>query len=75
MNSDALISLSPAQIYTVYAIAVVSCVDTFVSCLMRGIVASLATTLAPQGLMKAHWEIDDFQAMAQNRFHFSPEQI
>jgi hypothetical protein len=29
----------------------------------------------PQGLMKAHWEIDDFQAMAQNRFHFSPEQI
>jgi len=26
--------------------------------------------------MKArHWEIDDFQAMAQNRFHFSPEQI
>ena len=28
----------------------------------------------PQGLMKAHWETDDFQAMAQNRFHFSPVQ-
>jgi hypothetical protein len=28
----------------------------------------------PQGLMKAHWETDDFQAMAQNRFHFTPEQ-
>jgi hypothetical protein len=27
-----------------------------------------------QGLMKAHWETDDFQAMAQNRFHFSLEQ-
>jgi hypothetical protein len=27
-----------------------------------------------QGLMKAHWETDDFQAMAQNRFHFSSEQ-
>jgi hypothetical protein len=28
----------------------------------------------PQGLMKADWETDDFQAMAQNRFRFSPEQ-
>jgi hypothetical protein len=28
----------------------------------------------PQGLMKAEWATDDFQAMAQNRFHFSPEQ-
>lgn len=28
----------------------------------------------PQGLMKADWETDDFRAMAQNRFHFSPEQ-
>ncbi len=46
MNSDAMISLSPAQIYTVYAIAVVSCVVTFVGCLMRGMVVSLATTLA-----------------------------
>ena len=29
----------------------------------------------PQGLMKADWEADDFQAMAQNRFHFSAEQV
>jgi hypothetical protein len=28
----------------------------------------------PQGLMKADWETDDFQAMAQNRLHFSAEQ-
>jgi hypothetical protein len=28
----------------------------------------------PQGLMKADWETGDFQAMAQNRFRFSPEQ-
>jgi hypothetical protein len=28
----------------------------------------------PQGLMKADWEAEDFQAMAQNRFHFSAEQ-
>ena len=28
----------------------------------------------PQGLMKADWETDDFRAMAQNRFHFIPEQ-
>jgi hypothetical protein len=28
----------------------------------------------PQGLMKADWESDDFGAMAQNRFRFSPEQ-
>jgi hypothetical protein len=28
----------------------------------------------PQGLMKASWETDDFRAMAQNRFHFSPQQ-
>jgi hypothetical protein len=28
----------------------------------------------PQGLMKADWETDDFRAMAQNRFRFSPEQ-
>jgi hypothetical protein len=28
----------------------------------------------PQGLMKADWTNEDFQAMAQNRFHFSPEQ-
>ena len=28
----------------------------------------------PQGLMKADWESDDFRAMAQNRFRFSPEQ-
>ena len=28
----------------------------------------------PQGLMKADWETDDFRAMAQSRFHFSPEQ-
>ncbi len=24
--------------------------------------------------MKADWETDDFRAMAQNRFRFSPEQ-
>jgi hypothetical protein len=24
--------------------------------------------------MKADWETDDFRAMAQNRFHFSPAQ-
>jgi hypothetical protein len=29
----------------------------------------------PQGLMKAEWEPDDFRAMAQNRFHFSEEQV
>jgi hypothetical protein len=29
----------------------------------------------PQGLMKAQWEPSDFQAMAQNRFHFRPDQI
>jgi hypothetical protein len=29
----------------------------------------------PQGLMKAEWEPDDFRAMAQNRFHFSAEQV
>jgi hypothetical protein len=28
----------------------------------------------PKGLMKATWSLDDFQAMAQNRFHFCPEQ-
>lgn len=28
----------------------------------------------PRGLMKATWETEDFQAMAQNRLHFSPEQ-
>jgi hypothetical protein len=28
----------------------------------------------PQGLMKARWDSNDFQAMTQNRFHFSPEQ-
>ena len=28
----------------------------------------------PQGLMKASWEAADFQAIAQNRFHFSAEQ-
>jgi hypothetical protein len=28
----------------------------------------------PQGLMKADWETDDFRAMAQNRFCFSPGQ-
>ena len=28
----------------------------------------------PQGLMKATWDTNDFQAMAQNDFHFSPEQ-
>jgi hypothetical protein len=27
-----------------------------------------------QGLMKPHWESGDFQAMAQNRLHFSAEQ-
>jgi hypothetical protein len=26
------------------------------------------------GLMKAYWDTDDFWGMAQNRFHFSPEQ-
>jgi hypothetical protein len=28
-----------------------------------------------QGLMKADWEVDDFRAMAQNRFHFSADQV
>ena len=28
----------------------------------------------PRGLMKAIWDTNDFQAMAQNGFHFSPEQ-
>ena len=28
----------------------------------------------PRGLMKATWDTNDFQAMAQNGFHFSPEQ-
>lgn len=28
----------------------------------------------PRGLMKANWETEDFEAMAQNRLHFSPEQ-
>jgi hypothetical protein len=28
----------------------------------------------PRGLMKATWDINDFQAMAQNDFRFSPEQ-
>jgi hypothetical protein len=27
-----------------------------------------------RGLMKEHWEADDFQAMADNRFYFIPEQ-
>ncbi len=27
-----------------------------------------------QGLMKAYWNADDFLAMAQNRFHFTPAQ-
>ena len=27
-----------------------------------------------QGLMRATWGTDDFEAMAQNRFHFSLEQ-
>jgi hypothetical protein len=27
-----------------------------------------------RGLMKAHWEADDYQAMALNRFYFIPEQ-
>ncbi len=29
----------------------------------------------PQGLMKATWDTNDFQAMAQNVFHFSPEEM
>jgi hypothetical protein len=29
---------------------------------------------SPQGLMKAAWDVNDFQAMAQNGFHFSPGQ-
>jgi hypothetical protein len=29
---------------------------------------------APEGIMKAHWKDEDFHAMAQNRFHFSPQQ-
>jgi hypothetical protein len=28
----------------------------------------------PQGLMKATWVANDFLAMSQNDFHFSPEQ-
>ena len=28
----------------------------------------------PQGLMKAIWNMNDFQAMAQNNLHFNPEQ-
>ena len=28
----------------------------------------------PRGLMKATWDTNDFQAMAQNNLHFSPEQ-
>ncbi len=28
----------------------------------------------PRGLMKATWDTHDFQAMAQNGFHLSPEQ-
>ena len=28
----------------------------------------------PQGLMKAIWNMNDFQAMAENNLHFSPEQ-
>jgi hypothetical protein len=28
----------------------------------------------PQGLMKAIWNMNDFQAMAQNNLHFSPQQ-
>ena len=28
----------------------------------------------PQGLMKAMWTVNDFQAMAQNNLHFSSEQ-
>jgi hypothetical protein len=27
-----------------------------------------------EGLMQAHWKNEDFQAMAQNRFQFSPQQ-
>jgi hypothetical protein len=27
-----------------------------------------------RGLMKAHWEAEDFQAMALNRFYFNPQQ-
>jgi hypothetical protein len=29
----------------------------------------------PRGLMKAQWESNDYQAMNQNHFHFSSEQI
>jgi hypothetical protein len=29
----------------------------------------------PRGLMKAHWDSHDYQAMNQNCFHFSDEQI
>jgi hypothetical protein len=32
------------------------------------------TKHTPQALMKADWETDDFRAMAQNRFRFSPEE-
>jgi hypothetical protein len=28
-----------------------------------------------RGLMKATWDQNDFQAMAQNGFHFSPEEV
>jgi hypothetical protein len=28
----------------------------------------------PRGLMKAHWDRNDYLAMGQNHFHFSPEQ-
>jgi hypothetical protein len=29
----------------------------------------------PRGLMKATWDRDDYRSMAQNCFHFSPEQV
>jgi hypothetical protein len=29
----------------------------------------------PRGLMKAHWDQNDYRDMNQNRFHFSEEQV
>jgi hypothetical protein len=48
MNSDALVSLSPAQIYAVYVIAALVLFVTFLCCIPRvsAICASVISTLA-----------------------------
>jgi hypothetical protein len=52
MNSDALVSLSPDQIYSVYVIAAVAIIATFVCCIARvsAVAQSLLVHVIPAGI-------------------------